>query len=317
KMTTNMADLISNDIPWREREAALEKAFPHFQTIAAVINAPTPELADEATTALRQRLSQQKTTFLSIEDPAGGPFFAQNGLLFLDTKDLATRMSTLTQASRLIQVLAGDPSLRGVIQALQFGLLGVQGGRMTLDADTVEQVNAGKPASFSWKSLGQGKPSTPDQLLRFLTIQAALDYSALEPGLRASNAIRQAASDLDFAGKYQARLRLTGPVPLEDEEFATIKENAALNGTVTIAVVLFILWMALRWWRIIAAVFINLAVGLVITAAVGLLMVGTLNLMSIYFAVLFVGLGVDFGIQFSVRYRAERHDVDDLRVALV
>ena len=124
-------------------------------------------------------------------------------------------------------------------------------------------------------------------------------------------------SDLDFAGKYQARLRLTGPVPLEDEEFATIKENAALNGTVTIAVVLFILWMALRWWRIIAAVFINLAVGLVITAAVGLLMVGTLNLMSIYFAVLFVGLGVDFGIQFSVRYRAERHDVDDLRVALV
>ena len=326
KMTTNMADLISNDIPWREREAALEKAFPHFQTIAAVINAPTPELADEATTALRQRLSQQKTTFLSIEDPAGGPFFAQNGLLFLDTKDLATRMSTLTQASRLIQVLAGDPSLRGVIQALQFGLLGVQGGRITLDAmtlpmtlaaDTVEQVNAGKPASFSWKSLGQGKPSTPDQLLRFLTIQAALDYSALEPGLRASNAIRQAASDLDFAGKYQARLRLTGPVPLEDEEFATIKENAALNGTVTIAVVLFILWMALRWWRIIAAVFINLAVGLVITAAVGLLMVGTLNLMSIYFAVLFVGLGVDFGIQFSVRYRAERHDVDDLRVALV
>ena len=326
KMTTNMADLISNDIPWREREAALEKAFPHFQTIAAVINAPTPELADEATTALRQRLSQQKETFLSIEDPAGGPFFAQNGLLFLDTKDLATRMSTLTQASRLIQVLAGDPSLRGVIQALQFGLLGVQGGRITLDAmtlpmtlaaDTVEQVNAGKPASFSWKSLGQGKPSTPDQLLRFLTIQAALDYSALEPGLRASNAIRQAASDLDFAGKYQARLRLTGPVPLEDEEFATIKENAGLNATVTIAVVLFILWMALRWWRIIAAVFINLAVGLVITAAVGLLMVGTLNLMSIYFAVLFVGLGVDFGIQFSVRYRAERHEVDDLRVALV
>ena len=326
KITTDMADLISNDIPWRQRESALEKAFPHFQTIDAVINAPTPELADEASAALRQRLSQQKTMFPSIEDPAGGPFFAQNGLLFLDTKDLAARMSTLTQASRLIQVLAGDPSLRGVIQALQFGLLGVQGGRITLDAmtwpmtlaaNTVEQVNAGKPANFSWKDLGQGKSSAPDQLLRFLIVQATLDYSALEPGLRASNAIRQAASGLDFAGKYQARLRLTGPVPLEDEEFATIKENAGLNATVTIAVVLFILWMALRWWRIIIAVFINLAVGLVITAAVGLLMVGTLNLMSVYFAVLFVGLGVDFGIQFSVRYRAERHNVDDLRVALI
>ena len=41
-------------------------------------------------------------------------------------------------------------------------------------------------------------------------------------------------------------------------------------------------------------------------------MVGALNLISVAFAVLFIGLGVDFGIQFSVRYRAERHEVDDL-----
>ena len=46
-------------------------------------------------------------------------------------------------------------------------------------------------------------------------------------------------------------------------------------------------------------------------------MVGTLNLISVYFAVLFVGLGVDFGLQFSVRYRAERHKVDDVREALL
>ena len=104
---------------------------------------------------------------------------------------------------------------------------------------------------------------------------------------------------------------------MADEEFATIKENAALNATVTIAVVLLILWLALRWVRIIFAVFVCLVVGLSITAAVGMLMVGTLNLISVYFAVLFVGLGVDFGLQFSVRYRAERHEIDDLREALL
>ena len=43
------------------------------------------------------------------------------------------------------------------------------------------------------------------------------------------------------------------------------------------------------------------------------MMVGSLNLLSIAFAVLFVGLGVDFGIQFSVRYRSERFKNDDLR----
>jgi hopanoid biosynthesis associated RND transporter like protein HpnN len=133
----------------------------------------------------------------------------------------------------------------------------------------------------------------------------------------ASEAIRHAAADLNFASDYQARVRLTGPVPMADEEFATIKENAGLNATVTVAIVLVILWLALRWVRIIFAVFVNLVVGLSITAALGLLMVGTLNLISVYFAVLFVGLGVDFGLQFSVRYRAERHEIDDLHEALL
>ena len=46
------------------------------------------------------------------------------------------------------------------------------------------------------------------------------------------------------------------------------------------------------------------------------MMVGSLNLLSVAFAVLFVGLGVDFGIQFSVRYRSERFKNDDLTQAL-
>src|SRR4029077_15846595 len=70
-------------------------------------------------------------------------------------------------------------------------------------------------------------------------------------------------------------------------------------------------------FRIIFAVFVCLVVGLAVTAAAGMLMVGTLNLISVYFAVLFVGLGVDFGLQFSVRYRAERHEVDNLHEALL
>jgi hypothetical protein len=47
------------------------------------------------------------------------------------------------------------------------------------------------------------------------------------------------------------------------------------------------------------------------------MMVGSLNLLSVAFAVLFVGLGVDFGIQYSVRYRSERYKVNDLPKALV
>ncbi len=47
------------------------------------------------------------------------------------------------------------------------------------------------------------------------------------------------------------------------------------------------------------------------------MLVGALNMISVAFAVLFVGLGVDFGIQFGVRYRSERHELDDLKEALI
>ena len=132
----------------------------------------------------------------------------------------------------------------------------------------------------------------------------------------ATDAIAQTASDLKLGADYQARVRQTGRIPTDDDEFGTLKENAGLNAAVSLLAVLIILWLALRSARIIFAVAVSLLVGLAISAAWGLFLVGALNLISIAFFVLFIGLGVDFGIQFNVRYRAERHDYPELRTAL-
>jgi uncharacterized protein len=180
----------------------------------------------------------------------------------------------------------------------------------------VENVLKTGSATFSWRALTSDKPLTDSDRRSFIEFKPLLDFNALEPGKDASDAIRQAAVDLNFAGEYHARVRLTGPVPMADEEFATVQDGAVANGIGTILVVLFILWMALHSSKIIAAVFVNLFIGLSITTAVGLMMVGSFNPLSVAFAVLFVGLGVDFGIQFSVRYRSERFKGEDLKGAL-
>ncbi len=159
-------------------------------------------------------------------------------------------------------------------------------------------------------------PVTDGDRRAFIEVKPVLDFKALEPGRAATDAIRQAATDLNLAGDYGARVRLTGPVPIANEEFATVQEGAVVNALGTVAVVLLILWLALHSSKIIFAVFVNLFVGLAITTALGLMLVGSLNLLSIAFAVLFVGLGVDFGIQFSVRYRSERYKNDNLDQAL-
>src|SRR5215470_6000109 len=319
--------LISKELPWRQREVAFEKSFPpKEETILAVLDAPTSELATQATAALIQKLSDQKDHFRSILEAGGGPFFQKNGLLFLPTQEVVALTKKLGAAKPVIQTLAQDSSLRGLTTALNYGLIGARMNQYTLDnlsgtfnmvSDTLEEAIAGRPASFSWRAMLNGRPPTPDERRRFLEIRPVLDYAALMPGKVATDAIRQAVADLDIGAKYGATLRLTGPVAIADEEYATLEEGAYTNTAVTIVVVLTILWLALRSFGIILAVAISLVVGLSITAAIGLALVGALNLISVAFAVLFIGLGVDFGIQFSVRYRAERHEVDDLGPALL
>ena len=324
---TDINKLISADLPWRQQEIAFARAFPQrYGTIFAVVDAPTAEQASQASAALARKLAADAELFTSVNEPGASLLFTRNGLLFLPAETVEKVAGGLAQAQPLVRVLATDPSLRGLTQVLGLGLIGVQTDRLKLDdmtrpltltAAALEDVLAGRPASFSWQRLMRGQDPDPGDLRRFIEIRPVLDYGALQPGHRATLAIRQAVADLGLAAQYQARVRLTGLVAIQDEEFGTLKDGAVINLVGTVAAVLLILWLALRSPKIILAVAVTTAVGLVITAALGLWMTTALNPISIAFAVLFIGIGIDFSIQFSVRYRAERHETDELGKALV
>jgi uncharacterized protein len=325
-INTDIGKLISPDLPYRKRELAFMAAFPQrIDTIFAVVDAPTPELAGQAASLLTQKLAEQKSVFQTVEEPGNSPLFTRNGLMFLPTEEVEKSTAALAEAMPVVRVLHSDPSLRGLVQALAFIMAGIQVNRITLDDmarglnlvdKSLDNVLAGRPASFSWRELTSTKPLEPMDLRRFIQIRPILDYAALEPGKRATDAIRKTVADLELATKYQARVRLTGPVAIQDEEFATLQEGALPNAIGTVAAVLFILWLALKSPKIILAMTLTMLVGLIVTGALGLWMIGAFNPISIAFAVLFVGIGVDFGIQYSVRYRAERYEVDDLSGAL-
>src|SRR5215469_7313687 len=325
-INTDVNQLISPDLPWRQRELAFVDAFENnYGKVLAVVDAPTSEQATAASKALAAKLAEDPALFSSVQQLSESEFFGRNGILFLPADQVTEAMSGLAQAQPLIQVLTGDPSWRGLVQALAFSFQGISAQKYTLDdmvrpltmfAKPIEDTLKGERASFSWRELVNNKPPTPSDLRRFIDISPMLDYGALEPGKKATTAIRKAAADIGLDQQYHARLRLTGPVAIQDEEFATLQDHAFENALGTIIVVLIILWLALKSPKIILAVFISIFMGLAVTAALGLWMVGALNPISVAFAVLFVGIGVDFGIQFSVRYRAERYEINNLRVAL-
>ena len=323
-ITTDVEALISKSLPWHQRQFAFAEAFPQ-NGIAAVISAPTSENAEQATDALTQHLAKRPDLFRAVVQPDSGAFFEQNGLLFDSIAEVKKSIGDLSKAQFLISELASDPTLRGALKALSFAAQGVEDGQVKIDqlawpltlADkTLSDVLSGKVATFSWQELTRGQPAKPSQLRHFVEINPVLDFGELQPGARATAGIRQAVADLDLGGKFGAKVELTGQVPMNDDQFSVIRHSAVRDTLTALLGVLAILWFALRSWKIIAAVIFSLMVGLAVTSALGLAMVGSFNLISIAFFVLFVGLGVDFGIQFSVRYRSERHEQNSLRGAL-
>jgi uncharacterized protein len=323
---TDSAKLIAENVPWRQRELAFAAAFPQrSDLIAVVVDGATPELAEQATANLAGRLVGEASFFRAVWRPDGGPFFDHAGLLFEPVDVVGQTMQRLIAAQPLLGTLAVDPSLRGLMDALALMLEGVQRDRSDAGA-LVPALDAlggafaaaanGQTPAFSWQTMFTGRPPEPRALRRFILVQPILDYGALQPGAAASNEIRRVARDLRLGADPGVRVRLTGPVPLADEEFSTLAEGAAANAAVTMLAVTALLWIALRSWRLIVAILASLFVGLILTAAFGLFAFRAFNLISIAFAILFVGLGVDFGIQFCMAYRASRHATGGLRRAL-
>jgi hopanoid biosynthesis associated RND transporter like protein HpnN len=314
-INTDVGQLIDANAPWARRDAAIAAAFPNRgDTTLAVVRAPAPEFAARAARELADRLRRQPALFRTVDLGPGDDFFRRNGLLYLDAARVHVLTDRLAAARPLLDALARDPSLRGLANLLSVTLgTPLLTGQVTLrqmapllaqSAATVEAVLAGRPAALSWQHLAEDAPAAAEAGL--VEVRPVLDYHALLPGAASSDAIRAAAASLRLAERYGAHVALTGPVPLSDDEFASLQEGSPLVGAVPVAIVLVLLWRALRSAPLVLALCATMLGGLALTAALGLMMVGALNLISIAFAILFVGLGIDFGIQFGMRFRELR-----------
>lgn len=326
RINTDVERLIDPKEPWRQDEIAFEKAFPQRSNlIVAVIDGQTPEETEEAAASLTRALSERKNLIETVYRPDGGPFFQKNGLLLMPQAELDKTLDQLTQQQGLLGPLAADPSLRGVMRVLTLGARGVKSGDAKLeDLDkpmaqidaTLQKVLKGEPARLSWQALLSNGETRVTDRLKFVMIQPVLDFNALEPGYEATRMIREVAKDLKIDAANGLRMRLTGPVAVADEEFATLSQDALLNNSIIVGAIVLFLWLALRSGPLVVGVIITTFAGLIVTAALGLLLVGELNPISVAFAALFVGLGIDFGIQFSVRYRADRYQQPTLHSAI-
>ncbi|TAL03511.1 MAG: hopanoid biosynthesis-associated RND transporter HpnN [Rhodospirillaceae bacterium] len=326
RINTDTDALFDADLPFRVADDAYDRQFPaDTDLIVAVIDGPSKIAASRAADRLAADLTQRTDLFRTVRAPEGGPFFAHNALLYLSPSELEELSARLAQAQPLLGAITADRSARGLFHmiALAFNAAAegdaAAAGLAPAAAQTADVIDAtldGKPKAMNWSVLLSGLAAGDEKPRAFVLLQPRLDMEALEQGGDASAAVRATAVADGLTPARGFRVRLTGSVPLSDEEFATLKQGTGLSGVAAVVLVTVLLTAALGALRLVGAVVITLLMGLLLTMGWAAAAVGEINLISVAFAVMFVGIAVDFAIQFCMRYRAERRVHSNTEAAL-
>jgi len=312
-INTDTANMISPDLPWRQDFIRYRESFPvRDQNIVAVVDGPDGEATMAHARALAAALRAEPMLFSSVFLAGDGEFFEENGLLYLPLDELEALADRLIEAQPLLSRLADDAGGAGLLSTLTLAL--EQGSDLPAAARadierilaeiaaTLEAANAGESRPIAWGGLlGIGPGSATRQLI---LIKPRLDFSRVRPARDAIERIREIGAALP--GQDAVEVRLTGTLAMEHEELTSITRSATVSGIASTACVILVLLWALRSLPLLAIAVTTLMSGLCMTAGFAALAVGHLNLLSVAFAVLYVGLGGDFILHLILRLKEPR-----------
>lgn len=341
---TGRDDLMPKNSKFHRDYRDYRREFGDTEEIVVVLESDDPDKAGRFGKELFSRLQQRKDVLREVFYPYGLPFFQKNGLLFLPLEDVEALRNNLTKAMPLLKDLAAAPSVQTLFTSLttrmdeymrqQPGAPGAE-EQVTSLTFMLDKLGAGferfsKPGggAFSLDDffLGSGKDGTGSRFveagkMQILTVLPVKESGSFVPAEKAIAAvrdeIRKVAADSRFAG---VKAGLTGVPVLEYEEMSTSQRDIALATVISIVLTVILLLFAFRGVANAFAAMISLLVAIALSFGMATLTVGHLNILSMVFAVMLIGIGIEYGIQIVLRYqeeiRAGRQRLESLRIAL-
>ncbi len=312
RIDTEMTDMISGKLPYRKLEKEFQAAFPQLKdTIVVVIDADTPENARLQRDKLVQRIKQETGLFRGVYSPGSGEYFERNGFLYLSVKDLEALSENLATAQPLLGLISRDLSLQGFFSVAETILTqnADNGENRNLVsffdrlAEALESSASSRPKQISWQGLVLGNEGAEEMRRQFVILEPVLDYATLSAGEDGIKAIYRIRDELGLHEAGGVKVRLTGDVVLNYESLLTVQRGMGLTTVVSFLLVAIALVIGLGSTRLVFSSLVTLLMGFIWTLGFAIAWVGRLNLISVAFGVLFIGLGIDYGIQYCVRYR--------------
>ncbi|MBW2241183.1 MAG: MMPL family transporter [Deltaproteobacteria bacterium] len=322
--TDNKTTMLAEDLPFQQRARAFEELFPVLDdSILLVIDGESAEAGREASQRLAAALEARPDVARSVFPADADPFFEEHALLYRSIEELETFSDQLVRFQPVLGELSQNPDLATLSHVINQALAQGAGGQEELAplldgfGEATVAVYEESPLRISWQDLLLRESSFRTQAHSILIVDPVLDFNALLPAGPTLSEIRNIAAGLGIASGtgvdvgHELRLRITGYPALNDEEMRGLALDVGVAGVFSFLVVLGVLGWAFRSFQMVLASAITLIVGLVWCAAFGAFAVGRLNVVSIAFAVLFIGLGVDFAIHLGLHVLERRREGED------
>ena len=306
--------LLDPNLPFQHAAAKFARYFPTMDdAMLIVIDAATPEMARTAAAQLADRLRQNTEGFRDVYVPGGGSFFQQHGLLYRSPEELDDFVDHLAQLQPILAELSQEPSIANLASLVRLGLERERAeGKTAADwpavlnhiADATVHVFDEYPIAISWESLMVEGSALDEGTRQVVVVEPVLDFEKLLVAKRAIADIRAAARELSLLPERGVRVRITGNPALNYDEMLGLAWDVGFSSIFSFALVVGVLWLALRSLRLVVAAALTLVTGLIWTLAFAALAIGELNVLSITCGVMSIGMGIDFAIHLGMQYVA-------------
>ena len=331
---TSRSDLVASDQRLLRLGEQLSRDFGSVDDLVVVAENGDPSRTKAFADALALELKKYSRDFPEIFYRLQPAAFKKWALLYLEPKQIDEIKGKLQEHQGLLARFAAEPNLTGFYQGVNQELTGSLLGELFVSFLKEDQPNNGKIPDLSFlvaslRQLQQGLEGNQayisplsgffikgledlDHEGYFLTENDKYLLFLVTPR---KDGFTQASSSVELLRKIVARVEknfpdlkagVTGPMALEADEMGSAMGDITLATWLSLAGQMLLLILFLRSLKRPLLEGLVLIVSLCWTFALATLVVGHLNLLSIVFAPLMLGITIDFGVHWFCRLEEEQ-----------
>jgi len=343
---TGRGDLVAKDLPYVKRHEMFRNEFEDFDGMIVVVEGEDPEQKKNFVEALADKFKSHPAVFSDVFYKVDTTYFKDKALLFLDQKDLVDLVRKIREHQQFLDNVNSSPGLNqllgsinseissGMVDTLLSDFIGSEDEEKDETADLsllisllkqmVAHLKGDSLYRSPWSSFFTGKEGSLEEEgylvsgendFMFILVTPSEDETVFT-GYRESIEFARKLVDTTLEEYPQIHVGITGEDVIASDEMTTTQTDVKKATLIALLGVSLLFILAFRGVvKPLMAVFC-LMVAICWSMGFTTLTVGHLNILSVVFTTILIGLGIDFGIHILGRYKEERQAGGDIPSSL-